>query len=469
MIDAARPHPFRPTRYVVAGVLAAAVVVLTGITSLITLRTSSSWLLYVFGFLALATCGAGTAFGIRGLSARGATRRRDLIRGGVIIAIGFVFWLMVAETTEIYSRVPAGPVITFAIVCLPTTAFGLWVLRRLDRNEKEPWRLMLVAVVWGAIVATTLALWGNGLWQTLISNNLAPGSATSQSIGFSAGIIEEVSKGLAVLLLYLIMRNEFDDVVDGIIYGAAVGLGFNYFETILYMTRTYVEVSGQGGSLITANIAAYFQFVMRQGLSLFTGHATYTAMIGAGIGIARQMPRFHQRVLVIVSGFLAAIAAHMVWDAWIASSAAGGDNVALLLLFTVFREAAGNGLFTAVVLLLLAMGLRAEGKALEEHLAAEAATGRGAVRADEIRLLTHPWQRFLERFNALTQRGMGAWIRLSRLRNAQLDLAMERWHRARREIDEPLEAEEELRQRVLHLRGEAIPPALPPRWPRAAA
>jgi RsiW-degrading membrane proteinase PrsW (M82 family) len=448
----------------VAAVLAGAVVVLTLATSALTVSTNgASWPLYVFGALALATCIVGTVWGVRGLSEHGGGRRRDLIRAGVIIAAGFAFWLMVAETTEIYAGIPAGPVVTFALVCLPTTAFGLWVLRRLDRNEKEPWRLMLVAVVWGAIIATTLALWGNGLWQALISDNLPPGPATSQSIGFSAGIIEEISKGIAVLLLYLVMRNEFDDVVDGIIYGAAVGLGFDYFETILYMTRIYVEIDAQTGSTVAANLGASFQFVMRQGISLFTGHATYTAMIGAGIGIARQMPRLHQRLLVIVAGFLAAIAAHMVWDAWISASAAGGENVGLVLLFTVFREAAGNGIFTAIVLLLLGMGLRAEGRALEVHLAAEAATGRGAVREDDIRLLTHPWRRFLERFDALTQRGIGAWVRVSRLRNAQLDLAMERWHRARRELDEPMQAEEELRQRVLRLRAAAAPP--PPRWP----
>lgn len=464
MIDAARPQPFRPARYVVAGVLAAVVVILTVITSIFTVHTNGAfWPLYVFGFLALATGVGGSVWCVRGLSERGPGRRRDVIRGAAVVAIAFVFWLVVAETTEIYSHVSFGPVITFAIVCLPTTAFGLWVIRRLDRNEKEPWRLMLVAVVWGAVVATTLALWGNGLWQALISDNLPPGAATSQSIGFSAGIIEEISKGLAVVFLYLVMRNEFDDVVDGIVYGAAVGIGFNYFETILYMTRIYVEIEAQTGSGIAANFGAFFQFFMRQGLSLFTGHATYTAMIGAGIGIARQMPRLHQRVLVILAGFLAAIAAHMVWDAWISASSAGGDNFGIVLIFTIFREAVGNGVFTGIVLLLLGMGLRAEGRALEEHLRAEAATGRGAVTTGEIRLLTRPWLRFLERFNALTQQGFPAWRRITRLRNAQLDLAMERWHRARREIDEPLEAEEELRLRVLRLKTAMGPP------PRATA
>ena len=35
----------------------------------------------------------------------------------------------------------------------------------------------------------------------------------------------------------------------------------------------------------------------------------------------------------------------------------------------------------------------------------------------------------------------------------ELELAMERWHRQRREIDEPLEAEAALRRRALQLRG----------------
>jgi len=42
------------------------------------------------------------------------------------------------------------------------------------------------------------------------------------------------------------------------------------------------------------------------------------------------------------------------------------------------------------------------------------------------------------------------WLR--RLQRAPLDLALERWHRARKEIDSPLEAELRLRDRVLAIR-----------------
>jgi hypothetical protein len=56
---------------------------------------------------------------------------------------------------------------------------------------------------------------------------------------------------------------------------------------------------------------------------------------------------------------------------------------------------------------------------------------------------------------ALGQGGFKAYLRLARLQTAQLDLAMERWHRERREIDLPLEAEDELRRRVIELRRQA--------------
>jgi hypothetical protein len=53
---------------------------------------------------------------------------------------------------------------------------------------------------------------------------------------------------------------------------------------------------------------------------------------------------------------------------------------------------------------------------------------------------------------ALRRRGVRAYLAQARLQTAQLDLAMERWHRERQEIDEPLEAENELRRDVIELR-----------------
>ncbi len=63
-----------------------------------------------------------------------------------------------------------------------------------------------------------------------------------------------------------------------------------------------------------------------------------------------------------------------------------------------------------------------------------------------------PWQRLSQRLRALRRGGFRAYFEVARLQSAQLDLAMERWHRQRKELDTPMEAEDRLRQRVLDLR-----------------
>jgi len=250
---------------------------------------------------------------------------------------------------------------------------------------------------------------------------------------FNAAIFEEVPKGLAVVLLYLVMRDEFDDVVDGVVYGAAVGLGFNFMETVVYMS-----------------VGGLPQWFFRQWLGLFLGHATYTALIGAGIGVARQVRGRARKLIAIGSGFVIAIAAHFAWDAWIWYFPHPSDP-ALLLLSIPLQYLAITGPF--------AIGLRAEGRALAVELAAEAELPDGAVVPAEVPILSSPGRRIEARFRALSRHGLRGYLWMRKLQRAQLDLALERWHRRRQELDSPLEAELKLRDRVLAIRSGRKPPS----------
>ena len=89
------------------------------------------------------------------------------------------------------------------------------------------------------------------------------------------------------------------------------------------------------------------------------------------------------------------------------------------------------------------------------HQVKEAALGAGTVLPQEVAILTSPWKRWRERMRAIDRGNVRAYFRLARLQAAQLDLAMERWHRERQEIDTPLEAEDELRRQILALRRQA--------------
>jgi protease PrsW len=438
----------RPSRYWVAALIGGAVLIGLVVSSVASLAVGPVPLrATLFGLPAIGFVVAATVYFLRALQDReGAVRGRDVTRAAVLLLAGLFLWLAVLDAYTFTEQ--AGPVVAAvcALACVPTTAFGLFVLRRLDRNEKEPWRLVLVATLWGAIVSTSLVVWVEALWDLVFTAQLVPGPAANTSTAYSAGIFEELSKGAAVLLLYLLMREEFDDVVDGIVYGAAVGFGFNFMESIGYMTHLYAILAPEGRGVQ----AAAGQWYFRQLVGLFFGHATYTALIGAGIGIARQLPRLRQQVLVIACGFAAAIAAHFAWDAWQAFVLIGASSTQLLLAHLRYVFMAGP--FTAVLLLLLAMGLQMEGTALARQLRLEAATGLGAVLPGEVPVLMSPGRRFRARLAVLTSHGPGAYLRLSRLQTAQMNLAMERWHRERDEIDEPQAAEDALRRQVLTLR-----------------
>ena len=445
----ANPHPrLRPGRYwIAAGITVILVLVLIASSILnyayldtIPARTS------LYGLLAVALICLGTYILVRAFDRDRAMRRKHLIRAGVLIGLGVLLWLLVIDVFVFTQS--AGPAVaaTCALVCLPTTALGLFVVRRLDRNEKEPWRLVLVAAAWGAIVATSLVVWGESVWEVTADRSLVPGPGLDASLAYMAGVLEELAKGSAVVLLYLVMRNDFDDVVDGIVYGAAVGLGFNFMETVTYMTNLYSIYSPEGLGVF----AAGFQWYARQGLGLFFGHATYTAFIGAGLGIARQLTSRRQKILVIASGFIVAIAAHFAWDAWI--SVFPIDNTLFGIVEVHLRTLVMNGPFTAAVIALLIFGVRYEGQSLRDQLQKEAALGIGAILPEEVPILASPWERLKQRLIGFNRGGARAYLNIARLQTAQLDLAMERWHRERQEIDTPLDAEARLRRRVIELR-----------------
>ncbi|HEY4888657.1 MAG TPA: PrsW family intramembrane metalloprotease [Candidatus Dormibacteraeota bacterium] len=446
---AANPHPrLRPGRYGIAAAVAAVVVITLIASSLLNYvyldtipgRTS------LYGLLAVALISLGTYIGVRAFTRDRASRSKHLIRAGVLLGLGVLLWLLVIDIFVFTQSAGPGVAAICAIACLPTTAFGLLVIRRMDRNEKEPWRLVLVAAAWGAIVATSLVIWGESLWEATAQRTLVPGPGLDASIAFSAGAFEELAKGTAVVLLFLVMRNDFDDVVDGIVYGAAVGLGFNFMESVAYMTNLYAIFTPEGYGWY----AAGFQWYGRQVLGLFFGHTTYTAFIGAGLGVARQLPHKRQKAFAIVSGFLIAIAAHFSWDAWVTFFPI--NNTLFGLVEIHLRTLIMTGPFTALLIALLLFGIRYEALALSDQFRKEAASGSGAILPEEVPILASPWRRLKQRLRAFSRGGLGAYLKVARLQSAQLDLAMERWHRERQEIDTPLEAEDALRTRVIQLR-----------------
>lgn len=204
-------------------------------------------------------------------------------------------WLPLLKEMEI-------PLITSLFLgFIPMLSFSA-VVYWLDRYEKEPIKLLVVVFLWGAIFASASAFIVNTIFGVGIF--LISGSEPAASISVStiiAPIIEEAAKGIAVFGIFVLFRNEFDSILDGIIYGAIVGLGFAATENAYYIfTMGYLNDGWQG----IANLAIVRIFMVGW------QHPFYTAFIGIGFAISRMSKSTTIKILSIIGGLLAAVFTH---------------------------------------------------------------------------------------------------------------------------------------------------------------
>jgi RsiW-degrading membrane proteinase PrsW (M82 family) len=196
------------------------------------------------------------------------------------------------------------------------SAMPLAILWFLDRREREnPW-LIAGTFLWGGCIATALSLPVNTAFfhvidrwvafNPIVSEILGPNAAILIAAPLSAPIIEETTKAAGVALIFWLLRDEFDNMRDGFVYGALVGAGFNWFEAPLHIAQAYAQTG----------VAPYgLQLGVRYALFGLGGHAMFTGLFGIFLGLAVQSQRAWLRILGPVVGLVLAIAAHMLNNA----------------------------------------------------------------------------------------------------------------------------------------------------------
>src|SRR5262249_38362195 len=164
---------------------------------------------------------------------------------------------------------------------------ALGLLGVLERRERQtPW-LFAAAFLWGGCIATPLALPFNSAFLTIVDTwvvqhpvvreVLGPDAAMLLAGPISAPVGGEIAKAVGVLVICRLLRAEFHTVRDGIVYGALVGVGFNWFEAALYVAQGYAETGVPPYGL---------QLGGRYALLGLGGHAMSTGIFGAFLGIA---------------------------------------------------------------------------------------------------------------------------------------------------------------------------------------
>lgn len=193
------------------------------------------------------------------------------------------------------------PVILVATGLLFAYLTFIWWL---DRYEREPFWMVALVFLWGATI-------GIGCGCALNSTVLLPvkavlGAAGAMSIGaiLVAPVIEEITKGL--VFVPLVLTDHFDNETDGLIYGAATGLGFAMVENIMYFIK-FVSSPKMGLA------ALIFAMAIR---TLFTAvmHCISSSLLGMSIGYARHRSGNLKWLLYPGIGYLLAVANHALWN-----------------------------------------------------------------------------------------------------------------------------------------------------------
>lgn len=160
-----------------------------------------------------------------------------------------------------------------AVAFVPSLIYLVRV-RNWERFGKEPYMRLMLMFGFGAFVAViiTLVLSSLVLGELLRFERItAVGDEHFISAVFVAPFVEELAKGMGlVFILSAISREE-----DGMVYGAAIGLGFAATENLLY------EMSA-----LSVSIAAFIITALLRIISSTLLHATATGVTGYGIGRA---------------------------------------------------------------------------------------------------------------------------------------------------------------------------------------
>lgn len=344
----------------------------------------------------------------------------------VLCLLGLITLLMIGAMNTGLPGLVVGMIM--AVLPVPLyVALALWV----DRYEMEPKWMLGAAFLWGATGAVFFAFIFNSIAAAIFGTVGGQGAAEIGGSVLSAPFVEELAKGTALFTFFFWKKDEFDDVIDGIIYAAMVGLGFAMTENVSYYGQAL-----QGGGLTST-------FIVRGVLAPFS-HPLFTAMTGIGLGLSRETLR---RGLKSAAPFLGLAMAMFLHATWNLSASFGA---AFLLAYVLVMVPAFFGL-VGVVLYAQAR----ERKIIRANLMPYLQTGHFA--AHEVDSLCRFGGRTKTLMAAMSAGGVGGWRREARFQQAASELAFHRWRTERgisKGMQEYAEREAEYLRTIAECRGQ---------------
>ena len=246
------------------------------------------------------------------------------------------------------------PAATMAAAIAPAL-LSLWLAVAAD-SRPEPARLVLVALLLGALSAAVAGVVEVGLQLALPAAHGTVPKAIEKGVLFAA-IPEEVVK-VSLIAAIALRSRDFDEPMDGVVYGTAVGLGFAMLENLFYVfgNANWPAVAAVRGMLSVPLHGAFGAIA-----GAYVARARFTGILGSGRSDGWRRPRLFALALLVP------MALHGLFDAAIfvmtgapqgtPDSAAGVLGIVLAAFFVVV---VGIGTMTLAVVLAVRIAQRQE-------------------------------------------------------------------------------------------------------------
>jgi hypothetical protein len=250
-----------------------------------------------------------------------------------------------------------------------------------------------------------------------------------------APVTEEVSKGLMVLLFFVFAHREFDDLMDGIIYGAIIGAGFAMSENVLYFLNKFSEGGlGALGALV----------VMRTGV-FGLSHSLYTGITGAGFGLIRYSQKGTAKVVGFPLLFLGlSITVHATHNLFI--------ELTRYQSWAFLVSIVSDWGWLAVLVVLAFLAMRQEKRWIQKELGTEVELG--TLSRAEYEVIESYYKRLAHRARRFIDDGLTAYWRTGRFYQLATELAFKRHEMAAMGNEEGHSAEIQLlRKRIGKIRA----------------
>jgi RsiW-degrading membrane proteinase PrsW (M82 family) len=239
-----------------------------------------------------------------------------------------------------YPMATAAAMLLFALLAVPFWFF----LSELDFLEREPVELLALAFAWGALVATAVSIPASAALENLMAKLGSPHLAADWGAALAGPTVEETAKTLGVVAVVLVARAQVNSVLDGVVYGAMVGLGFQIAEDVVFAVGA-VALAGQGDQ-VQPVVAT---FLLRGFLSGVWSHTLFGALAGAGIGylVVRRDRGLGRRLGLALLAGAGSWASHVLWNSPLFIDGLGNGALGLLAVLLL------KGLPPLVLILLL--------------------------------------------------------------------------------------------------------------------